>query len=141
MREPNFNALVTKLLDGGIATRSAHRAVGELHDHYDDLVESAMGNGRNSRDAMQIASQRLGSLDAFVCEMLARRELKTWAFRYPRTALVVYPLACIASLPAMPILAGAAHASSVARWSAIMLLAGFVTAAMLLAMQLSIVLG
>ena len=73
--------------------------------------------------------------------MASRRELKTWAFRYPQLAVVVYPLACLAVLPAMPVFAGIAHRTSLARWGASLLAAGLVTALMLLSMQLSILLG
>jgi len=73
--------------------------------------------------------------------MSARRELKTWAFRFPRAAIVIYPLACLAALPAVPVVAGIANASVIARWSASLLAAGLFTAALLLLLQLSILFG
>ncbi len=141
MREPDFNALATRLLKAGIAPRHAHRTVNELRDHYVDLVDAAVDEGANSKQARRQAADRLGAMDDFVGEMATRRELKTWAFRYPHLAVVVYPLACLAVLPAVPVFAGIAHRTVLMRWGASLLAAGFVTALMLLFMQLSIILG
>ena len=141
MREPDFNALATNLLRQGITPRHAHRTVNELRDHYDDLVDSAVDAGASSKAARRQAARELGSMDAFVREMAARRELKTWSFRYPQLAVVVYPLAFLAVLPAMPVFAGIAHRTALARWGASLLAAGLVTALMMLMMQVSILLG
>ncbi len=141
MRELDFNALATQLLKSGITPRHVHRTVNELRDHYDDLVDAVVDDGANSQEARQRAADRLGFMDDFVLEMASRRELKTWSFRYPRAAILVYPLACLAVLPAVPVLAGIAHKSILARWGASLMVAGLVTALMLLAMQLSILLG
>lgn len=141
MREPDFNALATRLLKSGISPRHAHRTVNELRDHYDDLVDAAVDEGANSKNARLSATNELGTMDDFVAAMASRRELKTWAFRYPRLAVVVYPIACLAVLPAMPVFVGIAHRTQLVRWGASLLAAGFVTALLLLVMQLSIILG
>jgi hypothetical protein len=141
MREPDFNELATRLLRSGISPRHAHRTVNELRDHYDDLVDAAVDEGANSKNARLSAANELGTMDDFVADMASRRELKTWAFRYPRLAVVVYPLACLAVLPAMPVFVGIAHRTAVVRWGASLLAAGVVTAMLLLIMQLSIILG
>lgn len=141
MREPDFNALATRLLKSGIAPRHAHRTVNELRDHYDDLVDAAVDDGANSRKARRQAAAELGTMDGFVAAMDSRRELKTWAFRYPRVAVIVYPLACLAILPAVPVFAGISNRTSLLRWGVSLLGAGLVTAFMLLVMQLSIILG
>lgn len=141
MREPDFNVLATRLLKSGIAPRHAHRTVNELRDHYDDLVDAAVDDGANSKKARRQAAAELGTMDDFVAAMASRRELKTWAFRYPRVAVVVYPLACLAVLPAVPVFAGIAHRTTLMRWGVSLLGAGLVTAFMLLVMQLSIILG
>ena len=140
MREPDFNLLATHLMESGIAPRHAHRTVNELRDHYDDLVDAAVDDGDSNlmRDSCR---KRAREYDEFVVQMAARRELKTWAFRYPRVAIFVYPLACLAVLPALPVFAGVAHAGTLARWSASLIVAGLVTASLLLTMQLSILLG
>jgi len=141
MREPDFNELASRLLKSGITPRHAHRTVNEVRDHYDDLVDAAVDEGASSRVARLEAARELGQMDDFVAQMSARRELKTWAFRYPRTAIVVYPLACLAVLPAVPVNAGIANASLLARWGASLLAAGLFTAALLLVLQLSILFG
>ena len=141
MREPDFNALATRLLRNGISPRHAHRTVNELRDHYDDLVDAAVDEGANSKTARLRASNELGAMDDFVAQMASRRELKTWAIRYPQLAVVVYPIACLAVLPAMPLFVGFANRAVLMRWSASLLAAGLVTAMMLLIMQLSIILG
>lgn len=141
MREPDFNDLATRLVQSGIAPRHAHRTVSEIRDHYDDLLDAAVDRGASRREARLLAAQELGRIDDLVSEMSARRELKTWAFRYPRAAMVVYPLACLAVLPAAPVNAGIANAPVLARWGASLLAAGLFTAALLLVLQLSILFG
>jgi hypothetical protein len=141
MREPDFNRLAQRLLQSGIAPRHAHRAVNEIRDHYADLVDAAMDDGASSQSARQLAASRLGRMDDLVNAMSARRELKTWAFRFPRAAIVIYPLACLAALPAVPVVAGIANAPVIARWGASLLAAGMFTAALLLLLQLSILFG
>ena len=141
MREPDFNALAARLLRSGITPHHAHRTVNELRDHYDDLVDAAVDAGANSKNARRRAAVELGTMEDFVADMASRRELKTWSFRYPHLAVVVYPLACLAALPAMPVFAGFAHRATVLRWGVSLLGAGLVTALMLLVMQLSIILG
>jgi hypothetical protein len=141
MREPDFSSLATALLKSGITPRHAHRTVNELRDHYDDLVDAAVDDGASSKLARRTAANQLGRMDDFVREMAARRELKTWSFRYPHLAIVIYPLACLAVLPAAPVLAGIAHREVLIRWGASLLGAGLITALMMLTMQLSIILG
>lgn len=106
MREPDFSDLATRLLKSGITPYHAHRTVNELRDHYDDLVDAAVDDGANSKNARRRAAAELGAMEDFVAEMASRRELKTWAYRYPQLAVVVYPLACLAVLPAIPVFAG-----------------------------------
>lgn len=141
MRDPDFNSLAKSLLESGIAPRHAHRTVNELRDHYDDLVDFAVDDGMNSKQARAFATKQLGSMDQFVDAMRSRRELKTWAFRYPHVALIVYPVACLVALPAIPVFAGFAHRSTVARWGASLLAAGLVVAATMLGLQLMILFG
>lgn len=141
MREPDFNELATRLLQTGVAPKHAHRMVNEIRDHYDDLVDAAVDAGRPIREARQAAGRELGQFDDLVREVSACRELKTWAFRYPHAAIIVYPLACLAALPAVPVFAGIANAPLLARWGASLLAAGLFTAGLLLVLQLSILFG
>ena len=141
MRKTDFQWLVPELQAHGVATRHARRAASELQDHYEDLIEGQIAEGASCEEARLQAAHRLGSMDDFVAAMSARRELKNWAFRYPHVAVVLYPLACLAALPAVPVIAGIANAPVVARWSASFLVAGLLTAALMLLLQLSILFG
>lgn len=141
MPEVNFNALASRLIESGIAVRHAHRTVNEVRDHYDDLVDAAVDAGANIREARQMAAHQLGSMDDLIADMASRRELKTWAYRFPKFAILVYPLACFVLLPAWPVMRGVANAPTVMRWGSSFLIAGFFTAFMLLLMQLSLFLG
>ena len=66
--------------------------------------------------------------------------MQHWIYRYPRVARIVLPMAYVAVLPLAPVQAGMANAGLLARWGAALMLSAGVTAAMLLAMQLAIVL-
>ena len=141
MPEPEFRVLEERLIDAGIAPKRVQRTVNEIRDHYEDLVEAGLKRGLERRSAQEQALRELGEVDDLVREMAAHPELKGWASRYPRTAIVVYPLACLAVLPAVPVFAGVANASLIARWGASLVAAGLVTAGMLLILQLSILFG
>lgn len=141
MHEPDFNALEMRLLKAGITPRHAHRAASEIYDHYDDLVNAALEGGASRRDAERAATRNLGSPDELVAAMRAQRSLRSWAYRYPRLAILIYPLACLAALPAKPVVVGVANAPLVTRWGASMLLAALFTATLLLVLQLSILFG
>ncbi len=141
MRDPEFRVLAERLIDAGIAPKHVHRTVNEMRDHYQDLVEAGLERGLERVAAQEQAMQQLGRTDDFVREMASHPELKGWASRYPRTAIIVYPLACLAVLPAVPVFAGVANASLIARWGASLVAAGLVTAGMLLILQLSILFG
>jgi len=141
MHELDLKRLTQRLVDVGIAPKYVRRAVNEVRDHYDDLVDAAIVSGLDRHEAQERAGTRIGRLDDLVEEMAMRRELKTWVYRFPRTAILVYPLACLAALPAVPINAGVMHAPVLARWGASLLAAGLFTAALLLVLQLSILFG
>lgn len=141
MRNPDFDDLGDELLRAGIAPTRARRVCRELREHYDDLVAEFREAGLPVDQAGQRAAEALGRRQDLVAAMSQRRELKTWAYRYPRAAVVLYPLACIVALPVRPVVAGMTHASSLARWGASLLAAGFLTAALLLLLQLSILFG
>ena len=141
MRDPDFDGLRDDLLRAGIAPTRARRLCTELGEHYDDLVGEWREAGLSQDEARRRAAEALGRSEDLVAAMSERCELKTWAYRYPRTALVFYPLACLVALPVLPVVAGVTHASLLARWGASLLAAGVVTAALLLLLQLSILFG
>lgn len=141
MRDPELARLRARLIENGIPARHVQRTLGELEDHYHDLVDEAVASGASVDDARARAIARLGNMDDLIEGMLACRELRGWAYRHPRIAVIVYPLACLFALPAIPVIAGVSNAPRLARWGASLLLAGLFTATMLLVLQLSILFG
>ena len=129
-----------RLLDAGLSPRDVQRTLAELNDHYDDLYEQELRRGAGADAASRRALRRLGEPEALMAEVRARPELRSWAFRYPQMARLVYPLACVIALPAMPVIIGFSHGALLARWVACLLAGGVVTAALLLLMQLTITL-
>lgn len=138
MPRPDLPALERELLRFGMAPRHVRRIVDEVDAHFDDLVEEAVATGHDRDGAQRRALRRLGEMGDIAVAARARPELRGWAYRFPRLALVVYPLSCVAVLPAVPVIAGVAHAVNLARWAACIVLGGFVTAAILLILQLTI---
>lgn len=126
------------LLRAGLAPRHVRRTLAELEDHYEDLVEQALDAGHDRMSACNAAITRIGATDDIVAAARARPELMSWGHRFPRTAALVYPLTCVAILPAAPLFIGFAHAASVVRWMLCLLLSGIVTAGLFLALQLAI---
>ncbi len=140
MPRPGFSVLRNELLQAGIAPGHVHRSITELNEHFEDLVDAAMGDGRGRDEAERQAVERLGDLQGIATAMKQHPELRSWAWRWPRLAFFVYPLACVAALPVVPVIAGVRNAPQLARWTACLLLSGLVTAFMFLVMQLSITL-
>lgn len=141
MPRPGVTALRDELLRAGIAPRHVYRTITELDDHFEDLVSEAIDDGCAQSAAEQRATDKLGDLTQVALAMRAQPDLKGWAWRWPKVAVVFYPLACIAALPAVAFVVGAQNAASIGRWLIGLLVAGFVTAFMFLLLQLSILLA
>ena len=141
MRDQTFSELRHSLLASGVAPRHIRRMLIELHDHLDDLQREALGKGCDPFQAHDRALRAIGDPRLLATRIIERPELRTWVYRYPRIARICYPVAYVLLLPAAPLFAGAARASMIARWGAALMLSATVTAAMFLAMQLSIALG
>lgn len=138
MPRPNFGELRNELLGAGISPSHVYRTVTEIDEHFDDLVDAGIEKGSNRRDAENFAIAALGDVKNISEAMSEQTELKSWAWHHPRLALIVYPLACIAALPAVPLVAGVQHAALIARWAFCLLLSGFLTAFLFLVLQLTI---
>ena len=141
MRDADIDALQASLLRNGIQPRYACRVAEELRAHVEELRDAYLAEGFDAEQADRRASRSIGRPEDLIAEMTARRELKTWAFRFPFLAVMFYPLACLVALPAVPVIAGVAHAPAVARWGASLLAAGAMTSVLLLLLQLSILFG
>ena len=140
MPEPDFKQFRSELLQAGIAPRHIRRTVMELQEHLDDIIEAELASGSDAATAKRRAGQEMGDLTDVAIAMRACPELQCWAYRYPRLALIVYPLTCLALLPVVPVIAGITHAQHVARWSACLFFGALVTASMFLCLQLAIAL-
>lgn len=140
MPRPDFSRLQTDLLRAGIAPKRVARTVAELDDHFADLVEAGLEEGRDAVVTETQALKVLGDLRDVAEAMKQQPQLKGWAWRWPRLALVVYPLACVVALPAAPLHASIENVSLLARWLTCFVLGAFVTALMFLVLQLSITL-
>ena len=141
MSRPDFRKLRRQLIEAGISPRRTHRAIGELNDHFDDIVDAAIADGHDRAAAEGMAMEAMGDLSEVTAAMARQPELKSWAWHHPRLALLVYPLACLAALPAVPVIAGVQHAAEIGRWLTCLALGAFVTALMFLVLQLSILLA
>ena len=141
MPAPEFLKLRNDLLRAGIVPQRARRLVEELEGHYDDLVEARIAEGDDRAEAERQAGLRLGDLSVVQAAMAAEPGFQSWAARFPRLALVVYPLAWVLALPAVPVLAGARHAADIGRWLTCLLAGGLVTASMFLFLELAITLS
>ena len=140
MPSPDFGALQAQLLRSGLSPRHVRRTITELDEHFDDLVDEAVAKGAGVQAAERQALQDLGDVGQIADVIAERPELRSWAFHYPRIAILLYPLACLAVLPAVPLIAGVTNATYLGRWMACAALSGVVTASIMLLLQLSITL-
>jgi hypothetical protein len=140
MHELDSKRLRQLLIGAGIAPRHVRRTVEELQDHFEDIVEQELEEGADRLTAGRKAHAALGSVDDIVTAVRAHPELRSWAYRFPRIAALVYPLSFVALLPAAPVFIGYANANSVMRWAACLFLSALVTAGLFLFLQLVITL-
>ena len=136
----DLSGLRKELIRSGIAPRHVRRTVDELSDHYEDLVEEALDEGATRLEAHAHASEQLGAIRDIGAAVRAQPELRSWAYRFPRAASIVYPLTFLALLPAAPVFLGYAYANYVGRWVACLAVSALVTATMFLFLQLAITL-
>jgi hypothetical protein len=104
MPQPRFDELRERLLRAGIAPRHVRRYVGELTDHFDDLVreETAAGAARNVAESN--ARARLGNDHDLAETMLQRPGLRSLPARYPWAVFGLSPLVLLVAGFAVAIL-------------------------------------
>ena len=141
MRDAVADRLRKRLIERGVARAGVERLLAELGDHFDDLVAASIEAGTEADRAEAEAERQLGAAEDIERAALAQPALRSWAWRWPRLALIVYPAAWAVTLPAVPILAGIRHADSILRWLICVGGGALVTAAILLVLQLSITLA
>lgn len=141
MPDADFAAFRELLLRRGVSPAGAIRMSGEIEDHYLELVADGQEAGLSRMEAEQQAIRSLGQLDEIAAMADNSPSLKGWAWRWPRIALIVYPLACVLALPAVPLMAGVQHAPQLLRWATCLFAGACITALMFLVLQLSITLA
>ncbi|MGD0193008.1 MAG: hypothetical protein ABSD74_19900 [Rhizomicrobium sp.] len=95
MSQPRFDELRERLLRAGIAPRHVRRTIGELRDHFDDLVREELADGASRTTAESTAQRRLGSDDDIVSEILKRPGLRSLTARYPWAVFGLGPIALL----------------------------------------------
>jgi len=141
MPESNLNEFEQYLLRAGVIPNQARRFTTEIAEHLEDLQADAIAEGKSASEASATALQHIGDLRVIAEDIVNRPELKSWICRYPRAAALILPITYFALLPTTPLFAGVARAPQIFRWGACLMLGAIITAAMFLAMQLSIALG
>jgi hypothetical protein len=95
MQQSRFDALREQLLRAGIAPRHVRRYVGELRDHFDDLMREEIAGGASQSAAEIRARTRLGSDSDLAEVMLARPDLRSLSARHPLAVFAAGPLAMV----------------------------------------------
>jgi hypothetical protein len=134
----SFDKLARDLKAAGAAPDTIARTLLELEEHCADAEAAALESGLSPRAARRLARRSLGSGDAIVAAVAARRELLDWRHRWPHSARCVDSIAYCAALPAAPFVYWASHPASLLRWGISSGLGAFVTATILLSLQWAI---
>jgi hypothetical protein len=92
MPRPRFNDVKECLLRAGVAPRHVRRYIGELGDHFDDLVGEEISRGLARGTAEHDARARLGSNQDLTKVMLDRPELRSLSARYPWAIFILGPI-------------------------------------------------
>lgn len=87
-----FHELRERLLRAGVAPRHVRRYLGELGDHFADIVAEEMRAGRSQMEAESAALVRLGSMDDLARALTEKRQFRSWCGRAPWAAFGLAPL-------------------------------------------------
>jgi hypothetical protein len=111
MRNPPFSALRERLLRAGVSPRGVRRVIGELEDHFADILRELEAQGVPAKEARSQAFARLGAEDVLAASILAKSELMSWAHRRPAVAFALLPVPAFAAsfVVSIVVLAAAGH--------------------------------
>jgi hypothetical protein len=83
MQPRRLEDLGERLLRAGVAPRHVRRFIGELRDHYDDIVQERLVEGASRAGAEEAAWARLGDEERLTQSILARPEVRSFSARFP----------------------------------------------------------
>jgi hypothetical protein len=83
MQPQEFERLRERLLRAGVAPRHVRRYIGELRDHYDDILREELTADANRAAAERAAWVRLGDEEQLAHSVLSRPELRSVSARFP----------------------------------------------------------
>jgi hypothetical protein len=115
-----FAALRERLLRSGVAPRHARRAVLELRAHHEDVEMELRAAGHTPEQCEALAAERVGSDEAFVRDMLARPELRSFASRRPFVAFTLLPLLGFIALLALSVVLVIGAVEATEHWRALL---------------------
>lgn len=133
---PPFRELEHALSRSGVMADVIERTIGELKDHYVDLLEEAARSGIERAAAETYARERLGRELEIAAVVRRHDELLRWSLRHPFVAACGRSVAYTVAIPIVPVVYCAQRRESLARWSVSFGLATVVTASMLLALRM-----
>jgi hypothetical protein len=114
MPEQPFQNLRERLLRMGVAPRHARRAVLELDNHFQELLQEGLARGDSEEAARMAARERLGADEVLISRYARMSELRAWSSRWPAIWFTLVPLVSFIALfvAAMAILCLSGHLMS-----------------------------
>lgn len=100
MVDQRFNELREALLRAGVGTRHVRRAVLEIENHCQQLIDEERGRGASDHDARIEAHRRLGTNQVLVQRYAERPDLHAWSRRWPSIWFVLLPLVAYLAISA-----------------------------------------
>jgi hypothetical protein len=83
MQPQQFKSLAERLLRAGVAPRHVRRYLGELRDHFDDLLRDELKREADRTTAERAAWMRLGDEELLARSVLSRADLRSVSWRFP----------------------------------------------------------
>jgi hypothetical protein len=114
MVDQRFNELREALLRAGVGTRHVRRALLEIENHCQQLIDEECGRGVSDHDARIEAHRRLGTNQVLVLRYAALPELRAWSRRWPSIWFLLLPLITYLAVSAAALTAVLAVAHGIA---------------------------
>jgi hypothetical protein len=105
MVDQRFSELGEALLRAGVGTRHVRRALLEIENHFQQLIDEERERGASDNDVRIEAHRRLGTNQVLVLRYAARPELRAWSRRWPAIWFVLLPLIAYLTVSASTLMA------------------------------------